>query len=83
MKDIQDRFDLNITRRADIAMITIALRYLEWLIDMGLVETEEMFELSYLAIVHTVHGFDERKMELFVDSIESKRSEHDKEKLSG
>ena len=71
MQDFPDQFDLNITRRDHITTITIALRYLEWLMAMGLEETKEMFELPYLEIVHE---FNPKKMEPFVESIESKRN---------
>lgn len=71
MKDYPDQFDLNINQPDHIAMITICLRYLEWLVAMGFEETTEMFELPYLEIVRI---FDPKKMEPFVEIIKSKRS---------
>ena len=69
IKEYPDQFDLNINNYNHITMITIVLRYLEWLMDTGLEETNEIVELEYIDIAKR---FDPERMRVLVESIESK-----------
>ncbi len=52
-----------------ITMLTAAMKYFDWLMYMGLEETNEIFELEYLQIARR---FDVERMKILVESIESK-----------
>ena len=69
IKEYPDQFDLNIDRYDHVTMILIAMRYFEWLMDMGLEETNEIVEMEYMEIARS---FDPERMEVLVESIESK-----------